>query len=91
MEKVFSKIQLYCGGLPPHNNIIIIITSHYCVLHAGNPVAWLISDREDAAIMECFLQAVKSQSPSVPINAAMTDDGIKLYKKVSNYSFTVFN
>ena len=44
---------------------------------AGNPVAWLISDREDAATMECFLQAVKSQSPTVLINAAMTDDGNK--------------
>ena len=40
----------------------------------GNPVAWLISDREDAATIECFLQAVKSQSPTVSIHAAMTDD-----------------
>lgn len=41
----------------------------------GNPVTWLISDREDAAIMECFLQAVKSKSPNVAIHVAITDDG----------------
>ena len=44
---------------------------------AGNPVAWLISDREDEATIKCFLQAVKSQSPTVLINVAMTDDGTK--------------
>ena len=60
------------GGLQP-----IALLS--CILHAGNPVAWLISDREDAAIMESFLQSVKSQSPTVPINAAMTGDGIIIY------------
>ena len=57
---------------------------YVCVIiacwHAGNPVTWLISDREDAAIIECFLQAVKSQSPCVPINATMTDDGMKYTK-----------
>ena len=41
----------------------------------GNPVAWLISDRKDAATIECFLQAVKSQSPTVSVHVAMTDDG----------------
>lgn len=41
----------------------------------GNPVAWLLSDREDTATMECFLQAVKLKSPDIKINTAMTDDG----------------
>ena len=45
-------------------------------INIGVPVAWLISDREDSATLECFLKAVKLRSPSTVINTAMTDDGI---------------
>ena len=33
-------------------------------------MAWLISDREDSATLECFLKAVKLRSPSTVINTA---------------------
>ena len=45
------------------------------IIISGNPVAWLVTDKEDVTTMECFLQAVKSRSPTVPIHVAMTDDG----------------
>lgn len=48
---------------------------HHNYYKIGNPVAWLISDREDTATLECFLQAVKIRSPTVAVTTAMTDDG----------------
>jgi len=41
----------------------------------GQPVAWCISDREDAAIVETFLQAVKNRAGDCNVQVVMTDDG----------------
>lgn len=65
------------------------ITTTYITI-IGIPVAWLISDREDSVTMECYLRAVKLQSPTILINTAMTDDGNygMLYTNV-HFSFNI--
>lgn len=45
------------------------------VLTSGQPIAWCISDREDATVVEAFLQAVKDRAKACRLRVVMTDDG----------------
>lgn len=42
----------------------------------GQPVAWMISDREDSSVVHKLLEGMKTRSPHVSVNAIMTDDGM---------------
>ena len=65
------------------NTVIIIVTcacTCSCIsamLHvgAGQPVGWCISDTKASEVIEAFLGAIQSRSPSTLVNAIMTDDG----------------
>ena len=41
----------------------------------GIPVAWAISNREDANTFKVVFNAVKTRCPSAAVNTVMTDDG----------------
>ena len=41
----------------------------------GVPVAWAISDREDAHTIEAYWTAVKTKCPEAVVSNLMTDDG----------------
>ena len=59
---------------------------------SGQPVAWLISDRESTEVMELFLAALKQQSPKTEVKVLMTDDGNARYNmtnNLTNYHFVV--
>lgn len=43
--------------------------------YSGQPVAWMISDREDHTVVQELLSKMKERSPDVRVNAIMTDDG----------------
>ena len=45
-------------------------------LHAGQPVGWCISDRENTEVLQVFLQSLKDRAPGTVVNVLMTDDGI---------------
>ena len=52
---------------------VIHITTY--LIHVGNPIAWCISDREDAIVIETFLKAVKERANECRVQVIMTDDG----------------
>ena len=45
------------------------------LVHVGQPVGWCISDTKASEVIEAFLGAIQSRSPSTLVNAIMTDDG----------------
>ena len=48
-------------------------------MHAGQPVAWCLSDRESSDVIEEFLRSVQAKSPLISVNVMMTDDGMTFY------------
>ena len=50
----------------------------------GMPVAWAISDREDADTIEAYWTAVKTRCPEAVVSNLMTDDG-KVTSTVHDY------
>lgn len=45
------------------------------VMTIGQPVAWLISHKEDHLVIKIFLNAIKARSPDTTVKTIMTDDG----------------
>ena len=41
----------------------------------GQPVAWAISDKEDAVTLEAMWRVIQRRCPSVTVSTLMTDDG----------------
>ena len=41
--------------------------------YAGRPVAWCISDRETAEVIDVFLRCIQEQSPDVQVKVLMTE------------------
>ena len=51
---------------------------------SGQPVAWLISDRESTEVMEIFLAAFKQRSPKTQVKVLMTDGCNAGYNTTNN-------
>ena len=47
----------------------------YLTFLLGQPIAWCLSDPEDAVVVEAFLQAVKGRAAGCRVQVVMTDDG----------------
>lgn len=47
----------------------------YITTFTGQPIAWLISDREDHNVITVFLKSIKERSSETKVATLMTDDG----------------
>ena len=48
---------------------------HHACMFLGQPVAWAITDIEDAQTYQEFFRAVRVRVPDAVIDTLMTDDG----------------
>ena len=55
--------------------LYMYMLNHDATFYIGEPIAWCISDRKTAEVIEIFLQWIKERSPSVDVKVLMTDDG----------------
>ena len=66
-------------------NVIII---HVCNYFLGQPVAWALSDKEDADTLECLWAVIKRRCPKAKVVTLMTDDGMFLEFQCYNPTYT---
>ena len=72
-----------------HTTTYLLVTTCTLFVILGQPVAWLISDREDNMVIKLFLAQIKVHSPDTVVTTLMTDDGTYTCKFCSIYLFTI--
>ena len=67
--------------------VLHVPTQTYTCIHAGQPVAWCVTDYETTEVLEMFLEKVNERNPGSKVSVLMSDDGKGMHLNRSDSTY----